>query len=184
MISTRPNGSGIPADIAARFTRAGVGPQETPQVQKVLQLYPWWLYKPPMGQDLVTLAQNDFLAAGTVELADTVEQLDQNTIAIIKGIDLYVNDVTVTTDIIFQFLVNGNPVPGYGSMPIFPRTVASASQSFDTNLFVPAGARISIAVIKADAGLNLVGAGYQGWKVPSNIDSIMGVAGGVYTGAT
>jgi len=184
MITTKPNGAGIPADVASRFTRQGVGPQTVPEVPKVLQLYPWWLYKPPAGQDITTLAQNAFIAAGTVELANSVIQLDQNTMAIIKGIDLYVNSLTTTTDITFQFLINGNPVPGYGSMPVFPRTVAAASQSFDTNLFIPAGSRISIAVVKNDSGSNLVGAGYQGWKVPTNIDSILGVSGGAYTGAT
>jgi hypothetical protein len=184
MISTKPNGSGIPADIKARFTRQGVGPQAAPQVPKVLQLYPWWLYKPPTGQDIVVLAQNLFAAAGTVELADTVQQLDQNTMAVIRGIDLYVNDLTPTTDATFAFLVNGNPVAGYGVMPIFPRTAASASQSFDCFIFVPAGSRISVQVTNSDGGAYLVGAGYQGWKVPTNIDSILGVDGGAYTGAT
>jgi hypothetical protein len=184
MITTKPNGVGIPADIASRFTRQGVGPQATPEVPKVLQLYPWWLYKPPAGQDISVLATNLFAVAGTVELTNTVVQLDQNTMAIVRGIDLYVNDMTPTTNATFAFLINGNPVPGYGSMPMFPRTAASINQSFDTFLFVPAGSRISMSVTNADGGAYLVGAGYQGWKVPTNIDSILGVSGGAYTGAT
>jgi hypothetical protein len=172
----------IPLDILARRAPPGAGDIVPDKVPKVLQLYPWWLYKPPMGQDLVKIAQNAFVAVGSATLDALTLQLDQSTMAIVRGLDLYVNDMTPTTAATFTFNINGNPVPGYGSLTPFPRTAASINQSFDTFIFVPAGSKVTVTAANADGGTYLVGFGYQGWTVPTNIDAILGIAGGAYTG--
>jgi hypothetical protein len=175
----------IPLDIQNRNAPAGRGDLGLGQgVPKTLQIFPWWLYKPPTGQDINKLEENVFAGAGTAQLADLNTQLDQTQMAVIRGLDLYVNDMLPTTEITFRFLVNGNPIAGYGSITIFPRTAASVSQSFDTFIFLPAGSLLTVEAINDDGGAYSVGAGYQGWLVPTNIDSILGVAGGAYTGAT
>jgi hypothetical protein len=172
----------VPLDILARHSPPpNLGAQAQP-IPKVLQLYPWWLYKPPQGQDINFLAQNNFIAAGTVQLTDLTLSLDQSTIAIIRGIDIYVNDMTPTVDVDFVFSINGNPIPGYGNVTPFPRTAASVVQSFDTFIYVQAGSKITVSVTNNDGGTYAIGYGYQGWTVPSNIDAILGISGGAYTG--
>lgn len=176
--------SGIPLDIQSRFAPPSLGDagQNAP-VPKTLQIYPWWLYKPPTGQDINLLAQNAFpLGGGTVQLTSLSLSLDQGTMGVIRGIDVYVNDMTPSTDVTFTLTFNGNPVPGYGNLKPFPRTAASVTQSFDVILYIPAGTTINVSVTDTDGAAYLVGYGYQGWTVPTNIDAILGVSGGSYTG--
>jgi len=186
MISTRNVDIGTPADIASRFSQQQQGDINNTganAVGKTLQLYPWWLYKPPQGNDIVVLAQNNFVAGGSVVMANSTTVLDPNYMGIIRGVDIYINTMTAASILSFGIQVNANPVPGYGIIQVFPRAASSVSMSFDTFIYVPAGGTISIAVTNTDGAAYLVGAGYQGWAVPINIDTLLGVDGGLYTGA-
>lgn len=175
----------VPLDIANRMAPPGRGDVGVGQgVPKVLQIFPWWLYKPPTGIDVNKLDANVFLAPGVFDFTTLGLTLSQSQIGIIRGIDLYVNDMTETTDVTFTLAINGAAIPGYGQLTPFPRTAASVSQSFDTFIFLPSGSIVTVQAENFDGGAYAVGFGYQGWIVPSNIDSILGVAGGAYTGAS
>lgn len=185
---------GVPLDIRARFNSPSTGDQygqvtnadgsvsaTDTSTPKSLQIYPWWLYKPPTGMDVNNLGQVDFISPGVQKLDDCKLQLDQNQMGIIREIDIYIDNMAVTSDITFAFLVNGSPIPGYGKIPVFPRTAVSVSAGFDTFIYLTAGALLEVTATVGDSGAYLVGVGYQGWLVPTNIDSILGISGGTYT---
>ena len=171
--------AGIPSDVLAHVTAipvAGVTPGVSSglpvapaDVSRTLQLYPWWLYKPSDAIDLLLDDQFTFGGAGTHTFGALSFQLPANSIGVIRSIDLYINATLTTTNVTWSLEVNGAAVPGYGQMTIFPRVAQSVSRGFDSLVFLPQGALITVTVTNVDGAAYQVGASYQGWHVSANV---------------
>ncbi len=132
-------------------------------------VFPPWVFPPGNAgryifeEDVVNLGPGPVVST---ELAGTIFNVPQQNVAVIREINLNVNNLLTTSNIVFRLLFNSGPVEGYDDMRVFPRAASSVSIAFpaeSTIIHVPEGARISLAVEILDAGSYQLGASHRGW---------------------
>lgn len=125
-------------------------------------------YTPP--EDAVTFTFVDFYdSVGNDQNAPAglVFKLPDDSVGIIRDFSRYVNDMVATDAIIWQFRVNGNPVPQWSNVKMFPRVVAFGLAADDPYIFVPSGATLDVVIQNTTVTAHKIGAGYYGWFWPS-----------------
>lgn len=91
-------------------------------------------------------------------------------IYVIRSLSLYINNMLDTTDVRWSIVVNGNPVPGWANMTLFPRIATFVGNNFDTMIRGAGVASISVIFTNADGGSYKVGAAIGGWFWPLTAD--------------
>jgi len=130
-----------------------------------LNLYPrknssW--YNPSVNQAITG-------ANTTYTPASLVVQLQASEVAILHQIDLLLDGIVATSNVIWQILVNGSAIPGYEALTILGRSgAASVAKTIGPYLGIqiPQGARISVLILNVDGGAYTAGCGLVGWKNP------------------
>jgi hypothetical protein len=108
------------------------------------------------------------VAVGTTPLWTFI--VPKSSILIIKSLDLYATNTTGTTNIVFQLLANGAPIPGYGNMTVFAGVAVVNSRSFnDLTLRFTEGTSITAQLVNNDGATYEVALGAQGWYYPRTV---------------
>lgn len=125
-------------------------------------------YSPP--EDATTFSLVDFFNSGGNDAnapAGLVFQLPPDSVGIVRDFSRYVNDMVATDVITWQFRINGNPVPNWNAIGMFPRVAAFAASGDDPYIFVTPGATMDVLITNATATVHKIGAGYYGWFWPN-----------------
>ena len=125
-------------------------------------------YSPP--EDATTFTFTSFfdsLGNDTNAPAGLVFTLPPDSVGIVRDFSRYVNDMVAGDNIVWQFRINGNPVPQWNNVTMFPRVVAFGASGDDPYIFVPAGATLDVNIINNTATAHKIGAGYYGWYWPN-----------------
>lgn len=135
-------------------------------IPRNLMIFPPEIYPIPDAVEFNPLGSTTTIIAETKVIPGVALQLPQSYIGIIRGYTIYVDNMLLTTNLIYTLLINGNPAPGYGSLTMFPRAAPSVSNGFDAFIRVPDGAALSVKVQNVDGGSYTVGASISGWIWP------------------
>jgi hypothetical protein len=185
----RNRSNNVPTDIDNRKTGDGVqrrGPGgwgieggllsgSAGGVQSVFSIGLPWQDRPPTATDFqinatlagVTAASGQLVFPGGV-------QLPQGTVGAIRSIGILANGLLVTSDIRWTLLFNQAAVPGWNNLTINPRAAASVELSYgpdETQIPVPDGNLIDVAVRVLDAGTYQVSVVLHGWFYSSALDA-------------
>lgn len=91
-------------------------------------------------------------------------------IFVIRGVSLYINNMLDTTDVRWSVVVNGNPVPGWANLTLFPRIATFVGNNFDSMIRGSGQAKIQVIYTNADGGSYKIGAALTGWYWPLTAD--------------
>jgi hypothetical protein len=116
-------------------------------------------------------AQNNILITGTSF------DIPTSNIAIIRSVALYVAPMLATTNITWSLTVNGQPVPGYQGLSIFPRPAAQVTNSFDSFIRLQGPVTVAVIFSNLDGAAYQVGASFSGWFWPNTSDARWRAAG-------
>jgi hypothetical protein len=125
-------------------------------------------YSPP--EDATTFTFTSFFDSGGNDQnvpAGLQFQLPPDSEGVIRDFSRYINDMIATDAVVWQFRINGNPVPQWGNVTMFPRVVAFGASGDDPYILVPAGALLDILISNNTATAHKLGAGYYGWYWPN-----------------
>lgn len=129
-------------------------------------------YSPP--EDANTFTKTDFYASagndsnvGALATPNLILALPQDSVGVIRDFSRYVNDIVATDDITWQLRINGNPVPNWSAVKIFPRAAAFVGSGDDPYVLLPAGAIVDVLITNATATAHKLGAAFFGWYWPN-----------------
>lgn len=141
---------------APTVAQGGAGP--------VVRFLPDWVPIPSsiefntLGQRASTLIESD------VELVSAGFTLNPSQLARIASVNLFVVNLTATSQLSFTIKINGGGVDGWTSVAVFPGTTARLAENFGSYIRVPAGGKVQVFYTNADGGSYTVGAALSGWK--------------------
>jgi len=110
-------------------------------------------------------ASNNTLITGTSFVIPT------GNLARISGLALYITNMLVTTNVVWSLVSNGQALPGYQNVAMFPRPAAFVSNAFDVFLRVRGEVTLSVIFSNLDGGTYVVGAAFSGWFWPETSDT-------------
>jgi hypothetical protein len=101
-------------------------------------------------------------------LPGSVKEVPTGKVAVIRSLTLVVNNLLLTSDIVWRLRFNGSPVDGWNELQVIPGAVAYYAFTWgpaETFVPTPDAATIDIQVEVRDAGGNYeIGAAYHGWE--------------------
>lgn len=151
---------------APSFNPADIGAQAA----RVLQIIPWWETKPPQGTDFLQVQKTIALAAGagsTVELLTFA--LPAESYGVVKGVSIFADATTTSTDVNWTLRFNGGPVPGWDNLTTFPRAASNLSIDYGGTVVIPPGTRVSVTAQNGNAsGPWNIGALVAGWYLSAS----------------
>jgi hypothetical protein len=129
-------------------------------------------YSPPA--DANTFTKTDFYASagndsniGALATPNLVIQLPQDSVGVIRDFSRYMNDMVATDSVIWTLRINGNPVPNWSSVTMFPRVAAFASSGDDPYILLPSGAIVDVLIVNGTVTAHKIGASFYGWFWPN-----------------
>lgn len=144
-----------PAPLAG-VASGGVGP--------VVRFLPEWV-PIPTASEFNSLGQNPSAAIESgVLLAGANVQLAPGERGRIASVNLFVTNLTQTSQLTFTVFINGVPLDGWTNVGVFPGTTARLSENFGAFIRIPLGGLAQIRYSNADGGAYTVGAAFSGWK--------------------
>lgn len=108
--------------------------------------------------------------AGTLVITGAAFTIPSNTLAIVRSVTIYVQNMLATTNVTFTLFVNTSPVPGYQGLTIFPGASPRISNTFDSFIRIIGPANISAQATNIDGGAYLLGLAFSGWYWPITSD--------------
>lgn len=106
-----------------------------------------------------------------IEITNTITLVPDGTMGIIRGVQLYINDMLPTTDVKWSLIIDTGSPQGFNGITMFPRTAPFVGNAIDAGVRFNGPARISVVFTQTDAGTYLIGAGYSGWYWPTASDA-------------
>ena len=82
---------------------------------------------------------------------------------VIDGFVLSVQNLLTTSNLSFSLLFNGNPVPGFKDLLIFPANLALSQFTWQGTLRVPQNTTVEVSFTNTDGQTYLMGADVTGW---------------------
>lgn len=132
------------------------------------------LYPPPNALPINVGLETGIVGAGTVVtpagLAFTVAP---NNFGVISWFQLLLDGITITSNVLWTMLINGQPVPGFNPVTILGRNgAASVTKTWGPQLrvIIPLGGTLSWTIQDVDGGNYTVGVQYYGWQIPQTRD--------------
>ncbi len=164
----------IPSDLAAPYVGrpiAGTGVQgpAAPNVDRSLQVWQPEIFPIPGAQEFNNTVNKSTVAPETNTDFGLSIQLPPYNIGIIRSVSIYITNMLATTNVTYTLNINNAPVGGYSGLSIFPRVAPSISNSFDSFIRVPQGAKITASFTNTDGGTYVVGFAVSGWFWPQEI---------------
>lgn len=122
-------------------------------------------------------------AAGSFVLSFTPDvTIPASNLAIMTSFTIYVQNMLQTTSITWTLLANGNPVPGYNLLAIFPGTSPRAANTFNAPMRFTGLTQLQVQITNGDGGMYLLGAAISGWFWPLASDRRWKSAGPIDVG--
>lgn len=141
-------------------------------------LPPTWL-RPPKAKDFhleTDAAAPNFTSANTpAVIPGCTFQVPGGYVGVVRSLDLSVNQLVATTDIVWRLRFNQMPVEGWAPLTIFPGNIAAARRSFgpeEMQVPVPEAASVDVEIEVRDGGTYQAGASFGGWIYSRDLDGI------------
>lgn len=143
-----------------------IGQQPPNMVNLPPELYP------PQNSNGLFLSGSTFLvgAASSDRPAALQMAIPTNQVGVIDALELLVDGILITTNIVYTVFVNGSPVQGFNNLSILPRNGAqSVSKSLGPflRILIPLGGTIQLQFLNVDGGAVTMGAQMRGWYWPA-----------------
>lgn len=136
-----------------------------------VQLDPF-LYPPPFSTPINVASTAAIAGAGTfVSPAGAVFQVPPGNYGVVSVIDLLLDGILSTSTVLWTFLINGSPIPGFAPLTILGRGgAASVSKTWQgpLRLIIPLGGIFSVKIQNVDGAPYNAGTSYYGWFFPQN----------------
>jgi hypothetical protein len=88
----------------------------------------------------------------------------------ISSLNLQIDNMLLTTNVVFSLRVNQQAQGGFTNLPIFPRVAPFVGQEFDVFLRFTGPATIDVVYSNNDGGSYTLGAAVSGWFWPTASD--------------
>lgn len=102
--------------------------------------------------------------------------------AVVNAFTVYVQNMLVTTNVLFTLLQNGTPVNGFNNLKIFPGNSPRISNTFDAPIRFTGATTLQVKITNVDGGNYVLGAAVSGWQWPISSDRRWKSAGPVDAG--
>lgn len=174
-----------PFDIKSRNFPTSVGKERTqlgpgspaPSGREALKVagqvvFPPSIYPPKEGRGIFVEGNQAALTAANTPVVLARFQVPPNDVGFIREVSLVINNMLITTNIIFTLRQDGGGISGYTNMRVSPRAAASVSATLpaeNTVIFINDGALIELVATVVDAGTYQLGATFRGWHLPKKI---------------
>ena len=123
--------------------------------------------RPPQGTDFLTRGYQAGVAAGAaVVLPGSQYQIPDGEVGVIRSISLVINNLLLTSNIIFRIRADGSPLSGWGALQPIPGAVAYWATVYgpeETFIRLPDRATVDVEVQVFDAAVYDLGAALKGW---------------------
>lgn len=119
----------------------------------------------PLGQIATVGIQSN------IEITGTAFDVPPNTLAVIRGVSLYITNMLTTTNILWSLQIDGSSPQGYNKITIFPRAAPFVSNGFDSMIRFQGPCTVRVVFNNVDGGAYTIGASYSGWFWPENSDT-------------
>jgi len=99
-----------------------------------------------------------------------------NNVGVVRSVTLGVNNMLVSTNVIFRLRFDQVPVTGWERLVIFPRAATSVVESFgpdETYELTDEGSLVDIEVQVVDAGTYQIGVGLSGWYYSKRLNQVL-----------
>ncbi|MGH3589536.1 MAG: hypothetical protein ACRDRF_00665 [Pseudonocardiaceae bacterium] len=165
----RRAGSGSRARLSAVQFRQQEGPADVSPL--VRNIYPPWVFKLPMSQDINA---NQFASVLPAVVGATVTPvtftIPETTVGWEQIFGIFILSPTALQDITFSLRVNGGPVQGWDNIKFPPGVANFVVQNFaDLQVRIPNGGKVDVVVTNNNgAGPFTVGAKIAGWYHPES----------------
>jgi hypothetical protein len=129
-----------------------------------------FLYPPP-NSIAINIAVNQPISGigGVFTPAAALFQLPPNYYGVISTIDLLLDSILISSNVLWSFLINGVPAPGFAPLTILGRNgAASVSKSWagPLRLVIPKGGTFGVTIVDVDGAAYTAGTSYYGWMFP------------------
>lgn len=134
-----------------------------------VQLDPF-LYPPPNSTP-INVGVNQAITGAAARFTPAAAQIriPPNSYGVISTIDLLLDGILATSNVLWTFLINGNPVPGFNPVTILGRSgAASVSKSWgpQLRLLIPLGGTFGVTIQDVDGAPYTAGTSFYGWYFP------------------
>lgn len=109
------------------------------------------------------------VSAGTLITGCTLD-VPPNNLGVIRGVDLYISNMLVTTNVTWTLTINGAAVSGYQGISIFARVTPFVGNGFSPKVRFRGPALVQVVFSNIDGGAYTVGAAFSGWFWPEASD--------------
>lgn len=134
-----------------------------------VQLDPY-LYPPPNSTPFNLAANQAIVGVNQITTpAGLVLPIPQNCYGVINSVDLLLDSILITSNVLWTLRLNKIPIPGFAPITILGRNgAASVAKSWgpQLRLVVPLGAEISVQIQNVDGAPYTAGTQLQGWFWP------------------
>ncbi len=129
-----------------------------------------YLFPPTNATPLFGTDLQPSVNAGTVTLLPGCTlQVPDNNVGVIASITVLLDQIVITSNVVWSILVNGITPPGYNQLRVIPRSGAAAVgvQFVPTRLELPPLAIVTVQAQNIDGGAYNLGAQLYGWYWPA-----------------
>jgi hypothetical protein len=131
--------------------------------------FPPELYPPENSKTiLLTDVVTNLVGVGTIASpAGLALTLDTGEQGVIRGLEIFADNPTLTTSALWRIRVNGNPVQGLGNVTMIFRVASSLARDFDNlRVVIPPGGSVGVDIVNQDGAARTFGAQLIGWRWP------------------
>lgn len=128
-----------------------------------------FLFPPPFSTPINLAANVAIVGAGVRFDAGTTLVIPKNCYGVISTIDLLLDSILITSNVLWTLLVNGFAVPGFAPITILGRNgAASVSKSWPgpLRILIPLGGQVSMTIQNVDGAPYTAGTQLYGWFFP------------------
>lgn len=127
----------------------------------------------PDAHEFNPLGQIASAVVNAVPIAITGTQftVPANTLAVIRGVTLYITNMLTTTNVLWSLIIDQASPQGYNQITIFPRAAPFVSNGFDSMIRFQGPCTVQVVFQNLDGGTYVIGASYSGWFWPESSDA-------------
>lgn len=172
---------GVPADLVAPFVGFRPPGASGPGIDRALQIYLPEIFPIPAASEFNTLVTKQTTAIESNIDIGLALNIPANNIAIIRGVALFISDMTAATNVTWTLLTNNGPESGYANLFIFPRVAPFVSNAYDSFIRVDNGQTVRAIYSNLDGGTYNIGIQVSGWWWPKTLGDLWMKTGGQVT---
>jgi len=128
-----------------------------------------FLFPPPFSIPINVGANVAITGVGGRFDAGVTFEIPDSNYGVISSIDLLLDSILITSNVLWTIFVNGMPVPGFAPLTILGRNgAASVSKSWPgpLRIVIPLGGQVSVQIVDVDGAPYTAGTQLYGWQLP------------------